>query len=369
MKPGQEQVPGFAKARPVAICGWTASALESTQPMLTHDLRSLRLLAALLLLVGACQDAPPAPSPSAAAPAPPAETLRIGYSRLRISLPVFVAQERGIFARHGIHAQLEMYDTAQPLMQALVEGRVDVAGYTALPITFNGMLRSGTKLYFLTAMVEDDAHPISYLLRAKAPEGSAPTIRGVEDLRGRRVGILPTVAYRVWLSAILEAHHVPQDSVVVQPIAPLLQAEALRTGGVDALFTNDPAATAALTAGVAERFTTGADVPRVMGSPFLFGSFNVRKDWGDAHPETLAHLREALDEAVAFVDEHPAQAREAMAPYLPERFRDQVSRYPDAHYLTSAHLSESEFQAQAADALRRGIVSEALDLHGLVLAP
>ncbi|NOY90303.1 MAG: ABC transporter substrate-binding protein [Deltaproteobacteria bacterium] len=325
---------------------------------MTHRLRSSPLLA-LLLVLGACQHPGPAPG----APA----TLRIGYSRLRISLPVFVAQERGIFARHGIHAELQMYDTAQPLMQALVEGRVDVAGYTALPIAFNGMLRSGTPLYFLTAMVEDDAHPISYLLRRKAPDGAAPTLRRVEDLRGRRVGILPTVAYRAWLRAILTAHHVPIESVVVQPIAPLMQAEALAAGGVDALFTNDPAATAALASGTAERLTTGAEVPRVMGSPFLFGSFNVRKRWGDARPGTLERLRAALDEAVVFVNAHPEQARQAMAPYLPERFRTQVSSYPDARYLTSEELTESALQAQAAGALEHGIMPRALDLGGLVL--
>jgi ABC-type nitrate/sulfonate/bicarbonate transport system substrate-binding protein len=314
-------------------------------------------------LLAACGD-PAAAAPSASSEAAAPSPLRIGYSRLRISLPVFVAQERGIFARHRLDVSLQMYDTAQPLMQALLEDRVSVGGYTALPITFNGMLRSGTPLYFLTAMVEDADHPVSYLLRGTRP--GAVAIAGVEDLRGRRIGILPTVAYRAWLGAILEAHHVPPESVVMQPIAPMLQAEALRSGGVDALFTNAPAAPAALVAGVAEPFVDGAEVPRVLGAPFLFGSFNVRKDWGDAHPRQLARLEASLDEAVAFVNDHPAEAREAMRAYLPERFRAHIGRYPDARYLDSQEFDEAALLEAAEVARGHHIVPRLPPLRGLV---
>lgn len=308
------------------------------------------------------------PQPSGAQPEPSADTatLRVGYSRLRISLPVFVAQERGLFREHGLNVELEMYDTAQPLMQALVEDRVQVAGYTALPITLNGMLRSGTPLYFLTAMVEDEAHPVSYLLRRATSEGGDGALTTIEALRGKRVGILPTVAYRAWLGAILEAHGLSEDDVVVSPLAPMMQAEALRSGGVDALFTNDPAATAALRAGVAEPLGEVAPVPRVLGSPFVFGSFNARKDWGDAHPELLARVQAALDEAVAFVNAHPAEAREAMRPYLPARFREDVSRYPDARYLPSSEVDEALLTRAAAGALSHHIIPRAPELTGLV---
>jgi len=292
--------------------------------------------------------------------------MTIGYSRLRISLPIFVAQERGIFARHGVDADLVMYDTAQPLMQALVEGRVDVAGYTALPITYNGMLRSGTRLLFLTALVEDQGHRISYLLRRRPPVGGLSPIRTIGDLRGRRIGILPTVAYRAWLEAILEANGVAPDAVTLQPVEPLLQPQALASGGVDALFTNDPAATAAIVEGIAELITDFVEVPRYLGEPFLFGSFNVRADWAEAHPDELTRLTAALDEACDFVNEHPDDAKRAMAPYLPEPFAAHTVHYPDARYLTTAETREESFILVARDYERRHIIPGPLDLRGLV---
>src|SRR4051812_31419489 len=114
--------------------------------------------------------------------------LEIGYSALRISLPIFVAQERGIFAKHGLVVQLRRYDTAQPLMQALAEKKIDLGGYTALPISYSAIIRSHEKLVFITAMIEDHDHRISYLLRKKTPNGGLPLIKSIADLRGRRIG-------------------------------------------------------------------------------------------------------------------------------------------------------------------------------------
>lgn len=76
------------------------------------------------------------PLQSKTAAVPPSATfpeVTIGYSQLRISLPIFVAAERGLFAKHGLAVTLRPYDTAQPMVQALAEGKLDLAGYSALP--------------------------------------------------------------------------------------------------------------------------------------------------------------------------------------------------------------------------------------------
>ena len=54
----------------------------------------------------------------------PAEEITIGYSALSISLPVFVAQEKGYFTEEGLNIKLERFDTAQPLMTSLIAGNV-----------------------------------------------------------------------------------------------------------------------------------------------------------------------------------------------------------------------------------------------------
>lgn len=317
------------------------------------------LCSAVVLLAAGCRRE----SPVAAASG---EELTIGYSRLRISLPIFIAEERGIFRKHGVRVRLRMYDTAQPMMQALVEGNLDVAGYTALPITYGAMARSGSQLLFLTALVEDQQHRLSYLLRRKTPAGAQPAIRSIADLRGKTIGILPTIAYRAWMEAILKENGVNPGEVTLIQIEPLLQAQTLAAGGVDALFTNDPAATAALANSVAELITDFVEVPRFLGEPFLFGSFNVRKAWADAHPDQLRRLIAALDEAVALVNREPATARLAMRPYLSDVFKSHVERYPDARYLSTAEISEEAFAAASRQYATMGIIPRPVSLAGLV---
>jgi NitT/TauT family transport system substrate-binding protein len=295
-------------------------------------------------------------------------SLTIGYSRLRISLPLFVAQEKGIFSKHGIKADLVMYDTAQPMMQALVEGKIEIAGYTAMPITYSGMARSGAKLLFATTMVEDQGHRISYLLRAAAKSGSQPVIRGISNLKGKKVGILPTTAYAAWLKVILRANGVdPDRDVVIQPIAPEQEAAALRSGGVDALFTGDPVATAAIRAGIAELITNTVECPKYIEDPFAFGSFNISKNWADTHPDERRRLVAAIDEAAEYVNQHPDEAKQTMVPYLQEQFRADVERYPNARYLLTDQSTEAMYQHLAELYLKMGIINQPVSLAGLVV--
>lgn len=294
--------------------------------------------------------------------------LDIGYSRLRISLPVFVAKEKGFFEKNGIDANLIMFETAQPLMQALVAGQVDVAGYTALPITYNGMLRSKKELLFLTTMIEDNNHRISYLLRKKTEPNQEPNIKSITDLKGKTIGILPTIAYKAWIEDILRDNGIdPEKDVNVQQVAPPQQPQALKSGGVDALFTNDPAATTALELGIAEFLTDEVEVPKYVVNPFPFGSFNVSKEWADKNPELLEALKKALNEAIDWTESNQKEAKLAMANYLPDKFKGDVLKYPDVEYDRTDQSDDEVFNKIADEYLRMGIIKEGLDLTNLVL--
>jgi ABC-type nitrate/sulfonate/bicarbonate transport system substrate-binding protein len=260
----------------------------------------------------------------------------IGVSTLRISLPVFVAEQHGLFAKRGVDAEIRRFDTAQPLADELGAGRIDAGGYVAFPILF----RPGApapKVRVLTAIVEDATHPLSYLLVKK---GSG--LRGVAALRGKRIGILPTAAYRRWLEAILLHDGLKPEDVSIVPLAPPLEVDALAGDGVDALFTGDPMATAALARGLAEPATETPDVPRVLGNPFLFGTFAVTQELAQKRPAQARALAGALDDAIAMIAADPAVGTAAMKPYVRETERPFVDRYPAARYLRSNEIAAAQ---------------------------
>jgi len=291
------------------------------------------------------------------------QEIEVGYSALRITLPVFVAMEKGFFKEEGLNVKLIKFDTAQPMMQALVAGTVKVAGYTALPITYNAMLRGNKELYFITSLLEDNKHPITYFL---VPNSARQGI-SIADFAGKKIGILPTVAYQKWIEQILIKNGVDPKSVTVVPVAPNLQASALQSGQVDALLINDPVATAMLQKGLARKISDEALVPKYLGEPMLFGSFNVDKAWADQNPAVFNKLVRALDKAVVFHNNNPHAAKEAMKPYVDETQRDYVMHYADAYYLGTKQSKAADFQAAVDQFVSIGIIPKTLQVSHLVV--
>jgi len=285
----------------------------------------------------------------------------IGYSALRISLPVFVAYENGYFEEEGLNVKLERYETAQPLMEALVSGEVDIAGYTALPITFNCMLKSNKELYFVTAMMEDQDHIVSYFL---VPANSDEDIN-IADFKGKKIGILPTVAYKLWLEIILKENGVDPDDVQIVPIAPLVEQDALRIGEIDALFTNDPAATKAIKDGIARKISNEALVPKYLGEPFIFGSFNIDKTFAENNPKIVKKIVKALDRAVQFVNEEPFLAKQAMEHFIHGQPKAYVEFYPDSYYKRSTEVTGEDFQKFSDMYFKLGIIPTKLAVEEL----
>ena len=286
----------------------------------------MRLLWMLVIAVSACSR-------------PPAERVVIGVPLLRISQPVFVAQSRGLFKKHGLEVELKHFDTAQPLADELAAGRLDAAGYVALPILFS---REGgpPPVRVVTAIIEDDTHPLSFLL-VKADSG----LGSVSQLAGKTVGILPTLAYRRWLEAVLRHHGLDPDTVTVTPLAPQLQLEALTGGGIDALFTGDPMATAGIARGIARPLRPGAEVPAALGAPFFFGTFAVSESLATTRPRAVTALVAALDEAIALLEADDQVGRTALASALREADRASVSKAPPTKYLSSGEVTVEALEA------------------------
>lgn len=285
------------------------------------------------------------------------DKVKIGCSNLRISLPIFVAQDRGIFKGHGLDVELEIFDTAQPLMDALCGGKLEAAGYTAFPITFSGQLRSKRNLYYATVMMEDDAHPVSmFVVKRDSP------IKMIVELKGKKIGILPTFAYRKWLELILQKNGIKPDEVIIQHVAPAMTPAVLESGMVDAVFTNDPAVTTCIQKGVGKLLYTGAVVPRYLWSPLPFASFNMTRGFVDRHPDVARRIVKSLDEAIAYINANQQSAKISMGKFLPDSQRAFVTKYPDALFLKSSQFTLQELIKIGETYEKLGIIKGKIDL-------
>src|SRR5258708_7484882 len=101
-------------------------------------------------------------------------------------------------------------------------------------------------------------------------------------------------------------------------------------------------ASAALARGIAEPATDTPDVPRVLGDPFLFGTFAVTEDFAQKRPAHVRALAAALDEAIAMISADATVGTAAMKPYVRETERPFVDRYPAARYLRSGEIGAAQ---------------------------
>lgn len=261
---------------------------------------------------------------------PASEEVTLGVAALRISLPVFVAAERGVFARHGLRVNLKSYPTAQPMIDDVALGRLDAGGFAAWPIVLLASARAPEGLRVAGAIHEDSTHRLSYVLAKRGAGLQFP-----RDVAGRRVGVLPTVAYRRWLAAILAEARIDPASVTVVPVEPSMQAQSLEAGAVDMMFTGDPMATAMLARGIAEIVDDGPPCARRISDPFSFGTVAYSEGFVRRSPDLARRLAAALDEAIEIARRDPAGAREAMRRHLRADEQPFVDRYPDTRYETS----------------------------------
>lgn len=289
----------------------------------------------------------PRESPSPAA----RERLTLGVATLRISMPLFLAQEQQLFAAHGLDVDVRSYETAQPMVNDVVAGRIDAAGFTAYPIVLLASEGASEPPRLVTNLVEDPHHRLSYVLAKKDSGLTFPASAG-----GKRIGILPTVAYRRWLEAILRAAQIDLATVTIVPVAPPMQAQMLTEGGVDLLFTGDPMASAILASGRAELVDDGPPCAKRLSDPFAFGTFVLSGALARTRPAVAAKLVAAVDDAIERMRRDPTAARRAMALHLRPAERAFVDRYPETAHQTSTEVAAGLLAREVAAETRLGIL-------------
>lgn len=295
----------------------------------------------------------------------------IGYPHLRIALPVIVAYENDYFNEVGLqNVSLKSYITAQPMMDAIISGKIDLGGFCALPITFGAMAKSNQELLFLGGMYEDENHPISELIVK-----DTINIKSIKDLEGKRIGILPTRAYEVWIQDILKYNNVDLEKVTISYIKPNMQANSLNNGTVDALFTNDPAATIVKSKGIGYKLGSNLVPGTTKFSEFYFGSFNVRRDYYDNSKEDVIKIAKAIDMAIDFINQNPKEANLIMGkinektkkPYLPKAFSEIVSYFPDSKFKKVNETMETNLIDLKKYYLEKKILPKDINLNGVQL--
>jgi NitT/TauT family transport system substrate-binding protein len=130
----------------------------------------------------------------------------IGQTRITIgvaamsprTIPLLVAQEQGLFAKHGIDSRIVLIKGAPILVASLISGDIEV-GYTGGTAVL-GAASQGVYLRILSSVSSKLTHTMV----------AAPNFKTAEQLRGKRFGI-QSIGGSTWMHTILGLEHVGLD--------------------------------------------------------------------------------------------------------------------------------------------------------------
>ena len=259
-------------------------------PQTTHSMASripaaywpgyLRWVFAIVILL-----AVPAPAFGGSAPAP----VKIGTASFSAStLSLWIAQEQGIFNKHGLEAQTILIRGGPTLVASLVAGDLHVVFTSGVSVL--GAAAQGIDVKMLTSI----SSRVTWKLMA------APQIKKAADLRGKRFAVQSIVG-STWMYSMLALEQLglepKRDNITFLPIGdPVTMAHALETGRIDAVVL-DPVLSRGL---VSKGFSLVLDL--FQAKVFFPGlGLGVTRTYLDQQAPTVEKVVTALTETLAFI--------------------------------------------------------------------
>ena len=272
------------------------------------------MVAAVALLLGACgaqsRDAPSAEPTSAAT----VTDVRVALAPTGNTLPVEMAEQQGIFERHGLQVAVTEGQDLSVSLTALDKGQYEIV--MSVPTTVLVGAEQGL-----------DVEVVSRIQESSAEEPNAvwvtrdDSIDSIGQLAGTKVGVPAlTGVLADSLVYLLQRNGVDPATVELIPTPFPAMGDQLAAGRVDAVIASIPFWT-----GLAERgFAIHEDVvveavedasggATDTGMTALFASTPA---FAGEHPETIQAWRDSLTEAIAYLDAHPDEARGMLESWL-----------------------------------------------------
>jgi NitT/TauT family transport system substrate-binding protein len=260
----------------------------------------------------------------AAGPAVQAQTkLNVGYVPVTDFLPLLVAQDKQIFAKHGLDVTPTKILLASNVPAALVSESIDIGMGTGTMLLQTA--DSGLDLVAICGaarFMKDN--PIVSLVARKGVE-----IKDAADFKGKKLGVpgfnsVIDVTVRKWL---LDHGVAPETVGFTEASFPQMH-DLLANGTLDAVAVLEPFRARIINDG------TGTKVSDYFAdlSPDASGAFwTARSDWASKHAEAIAAFHDSLAEAIVYIDANPAEARRSRSnPSASSRRSAPLTRSPSA---------------------------------------
>ena len=220
-------------------------------------------------------------------------------------LPMMVAEEEGIFDKHGVDMELTVVQNIATVPGAM--GRQFDFGSTTLPDVIKAQQQGIDVVVTTNVADETSENAISGVFAGK---GSG--IESAQDLVGKKVGVI-AIGGNIHTSTLywLINEGVDHEQINFIEVPPPNQLDQLNGGQIDAAENLEPFRTAMTEAG----HELLVDPILEVSDPGTLLSWMSERGWAEENPETVTNVVAAIEEANQFIEQNDRRARDILAEY------------------------------------------------------
>jgi len=240
------------------------------------------------------------------------EKIKIGYMPIAMSLPTFVAAEKGLFEQEGLKVEITPFQSSTIIIGALLAGRIDASCSSGTPgFWFAEQSTPGQFKIFLTYGATSLKNP-SFVLVVKKDS----PLKDIRELKGKRVGTSPPGASSVALARAIIRTHMDPDGIIFQEVPPTILISALAAGQIDAFFAPEPMGMMALSQGIGRHLIEEPEVLLGLEKGFAGAGFGFSAQFIKQNPLLAKRVKSIYYKAVDLINMDRNAARLLLVKYL-----------------------------------------------------
>ncbi|HEU0291097.1 MAG TPA: ABC transporter substrate-binding protein, partial [Anaerolineales bacterium] len=229
-------------------------------------------------------------------------TLKIAVLPIIDTLPMYVAQQEGLFAKHGVNVEFIPVASAPERDQILAAGGADgTINETLAVMLFNKEHVQMQVVRYALRPTEGSGH---FFILASAKSG----ISSVDGLKGVEIGVSQGTVIEYVTERLLQADGFTSDEIKTIAVPKIPDRMALLASGeLKAGVMPDPLASLVVSQG-------GVIVADDSSHPeYGFSVISFRKDVIDANPEAIKGFLAAIEEATTLLNAEPAKYKNVLS--------------------------------------------------------
>lgn len=268
--------------------------------------------------------------------------------------PFYVAEDKGIFEKHGIKAEFVSIPSSNNAMYALSNGDIDVvsAPYSVF-FAYENAKPGEFKIF--SGVIETLEKPYSFLIVKK-------DINSVEELRGKKILTRSGTNGKMQAELVLKGLGISLDEVEIVQVGSTLTAQTFIKPEIAAAIDNEPSSTS-MVKKAEGKILIAAVRPKYLTNPYATTG-NAFSTKFAKNTDLADRFVKATDEAIDYSRQHDKESRAINQKYI-KLDKEILFSMPEPVYEKSNELNKTTIRNEMQLEFDNGVLKKAVDLSNV----